>query len=334
MLTPQEVSERAFPKASFGGYNMAQVDEFLDVLTEDYSALYSENAVLKSKMKVLVEKVEEYRSTEEAMRKALMAAQRMADDLVKEAEQKRAQILEEAEAEAGRKVEAIRQEEEAERFRLESAQKETASYVAQVRALHAKAAEYLDQLSQLTPPAPSPARWRRPSPTSTTASSAWWPRPWPRRPPRTRRPARRSPSRRTRANPRKRTARRRTWAIPPASTSGSSSSAGTTRSNKSGYQVKTAASNAGGCLFVFICISGSPPPPARHSGCYRWPASSQAPYPSPRRVRQGSLSPLLLLSHLHPLRWAANGGPAVGQGPLFYLNFRLSATASSSQRLL
>ena len=59
MLTPQEVSERAFPKASFGGYNMAQVDEFLDVLTEDYSVLYSENAVLKSKMKVLVEKVEE-----------------------------------------------------------------------------------------------------------------------------------------------------------------------------------------------------------------------------------------------------------------------------------
>ena len=29
MLTPQEVSERAFPKASFGGYNMSQVDEFL-----------------------------------------------------------------------------------------------------------------------------------------------------------------------------------------------------------------------------------------------------------------------------------------------------------------
>ena len=157
MLTPQEVSERAFPKASFGGYNMAQVDEFLDVLTDDYSALYSENAVLKSKMKVLVEKVEEYRSTEEAMRKALMAAQRMADDLVKEAEQKRAQMLQEAEQEAREKVDAIRQEAENERFRLESAQKETASYVAQVRALHAKAAEYLDQLSQLTPPGPSPA---------------------------------------------------------------------------------------------------------------------------------------------------------------------------------
>ena len=91
MLTPQEVSERAFPKASFGGYNMAQVDEFLDLLTADYTSLYNENAVLKSKMKVLVEKVEEYRATEDAMRKALMTAQRMADELVKEAEAKKAQ---------------------------------------------------------------------------------------------------------------------------------------------------------------------------------------------------------------------------------------------------
>ena len=139
MLTPQEVSERAFPKASFGGYNMTQVDEFLDVLTEDYSALYSENAVLKSKMKVLVEKVEEYRSTEEAMRKALMTAQRMADDLVKEAEQKRDQILQEAAAEAQKKVDSIRQEAEVEQFRLAAAQKETAGYVAKVKALHAQA---------------------------------------------------------------------------------------------------------------------------------------------------------------------------------------------------
>ena len=37
MLTPQEVSEHAFAKASFGGYNMAMVDEFLDVLTADYT---------------------------------------------------------------------------------------------------------------------------------------------------------------------------------------------------------------------------------------------------------------------------------------------------------
>ena len=55
MFTPQEVSEKVFPKASFGGggYNMASVDEFLDALTEDYTALFKENVTLKAKLKVL-----------------------------------------------------------------------------------------------------------------------------------------------------------------------------------------------------------------------------------------------------------------------------------------
>lgn len=153
MLTPQEVSERAFPKASFGGYNMGQVDEFLDLLTADYTALYNENAVLKNKMKVLVEKVEEYRSTEEAMRKALMTAQRMADEMVQEAEKKRDAILQEAEEAAKSKTENIRKEIEAEQFRLTSAQSATAAYIARVRALHEKELSYLDQLHELAPDA-------------------------------------------------------------------------------------------------------------------------------------------------------------------------------------
>ena len=157
MLTPQEVSERAFQKASFGGYNMDQVDEFLDILTGDYSALFNENAVLKNKMKVLVDKVEEYRSTEEAMRKALMAAQKMADDLVREAEQKKAEILSRAESEVRNRRAGIDRELEAEAFRLKKAQQETAAYVDKVRALHAKEAEYLSQLEELVPPDTTPA---------------------------------------------------------------------------------------------------------------------------------------------------------------------------------
>lgn len=151
MLTPQEVSERAFAKASFGGYNMAMVDEFLDLLTADYSALYNENAVLKSKMKVLVDKVEEYRSTEEAMRKALMTAQRMADDLVREAEQKQQQMLQDAQLEVAAKVAGLRQEISEEEFRLAAAQKATADYVAKVQFLHKQAQEYLDGLDEITP---------------------------------------------------------------------------------------------------------------------------------------------------------------------------------------
>ena len=57
MFTPQEIQEQTFSKAVFGGYDMQQVDDFLEPLTEDYITLYKENAVLKSKMKILVEKL-------------------------------------------------------------------------------------------------------------------------------------------------------------------------------------------------------------------------------------------------------------------------------------
>ena len=151
MLTPQEVSERAFAKASFGGYNMAMVDEFLDLLTADYSALYNENAVLKSKMKVLVDKVEEYRSTEEAMRKALMTAQRMADELVREAEEKKAAMLRDAEREVADKVAHLRQEVLDEEYRLTAAKNATIAYVEKVKSLHRQEQEYLASLAQLAP---------------------------------------------------------------------------------------------------------------------------------------------------------------------------------------
>ena len=51
MMTPQEVASHSFAKATLGGYNLAMVDEFLDAVTEDYTALYNENTILKNKLK-------------------------------------------------------------------------------------------------------------------------------------------------------------------------------------------------------------------------------------------------------------------------------------------
>ena len=97
MFTPQEIQEKTFVKAVFGGYDMQTVDDFLEPLTADYITLYKENAVLKSKMKVLVEKLEEYRAQEQSMRKAIISAQRTADAMVAEAEKKSAKIVNAAE---------------------------------------------------------------------------------------------------------------------------------------------------------------------------------------------------------------------------------------------
>ena len=131
MLTPQEVSTHAFSKAVMGGYNMAMVDEFLDELTDDYTALYKENAALKAKLKVLVEKVEDYRATEDSMRATLLTAQKMADSIVHEAEAKRDEILAQAETSAREKIGQLRQEVEAAEERLPELPVEAAEPISQ-----------------------------------------------------------------------------------------------------------------------------------------------------------------------------------------------------------
>ena len=156
MLTPQEVSERAFPKASFGGYNMGQVDEFLDQLTADYTALYNDNAILKSKLKVLSDNIEEYRATDNAMRKTLLAAQQLAETMVSEAEQKKTSLVHDAEAAASKRIEELRSEIAAEEYRLKMAQEATAAYVKKLQEMHDSELALLEGLSQLVPPVTEP----------------------------------------------------------------------------------------------------------------------------------------------------------------------------------
>lgn len=97
MITPQQLDEQVFPKAVFGGYDMQAVDEFLMPLSDDYKTLYKENAVLKSKLRILVEKLEEYRKQEATMQNAMVAAQQAADKVIQEAERKAADMMNEAE---------------------------------------------------------------------------------------------------------------------------------------------------------------------------------------------------------------------------------------------
>ncbi len=100
MFTPQQIDQISFNRATFGGYDMQAVDEFLEPLTEDYVTLYKENALLKSKMRVLVAKLEEYRKNEASMKDAIVNAQKTCDLMVKEAEAKCKQMLSDANAAA------------------------------------------------------------------------------------------------------------------------------------------------------------------------------------------------------------------------------------------
>ncbi len=143
MLTPQELNDVRFDKAMFGGYDMEGVDEMMERIAADYTALFKENAVLKNKLKVLAETVEEYRSVDEAMRKALVTAQNMANEMVNEAKKKSEEILLTASAAAQEKAAVLSakvREEEAKLVLVKKATNEFAtrmlhSYQSQVSAM-------------------------------------------------------------------------------------------------------------------------------------------------------------------------------------------------------
>ena len=153
MFTPQDVSEKVFPKASFGsgGYAMAAVDEFLDTLTEDYTALYKENVALKAKLKVLAEKVEEYRATEDAMRSTLLTAQRMAAKLVQEAQEEKDNLLNEARAQHAAEIRLLDDETNVAKQKLALAQQNLADFIQRSRALCEEHAAFLTALPELVP---------------------------------------------------------------------------------------------------------------------------------------------------------------------------------------
>lgn len=159
MLTPQEVTNSQFEKAVFGGYDITSVDKFLEQVTQDYSALYRENGILKSKMKVLVDKVEEYRTTEDAMRMALLTAEKTAKEIVAEAEKRaaaidgdtesrKAALLDELDREAGGHRAELERGVRAEEQKLAAMKAETARYLEGLKSAMAAYAEQMARLSE------------------------------------------------------------------------------------------------------------------------------------------------------------------------------------------
>ena len=159
MTTPQDIREKTFEKAVFGGYDMGDVDDFMEQLATDITTLQKENSVLKGKMKVLVDKIEEYRGGEEALRTAILSAQNMGNMIEKESREKSDRIVGDAEAEAERLTRKARDEVETEKARLEAAKRSSVQFIESMNMLCHKQLEFLARISgaDFVKPAPRSA---------------------------------------------------------------------------------------------------------------------------------------------------------------------------------
>jgi cell division initiation protein len=149
MLTPQDLQEVSFEKAKIGGYVMKSVDEFLEPLMDDYVTLYKENAVLKSKMRLLVERLEAYRANEASLKAAAEKTKEDCDAMMAEAQRKSEELVAKAKQEAQTASRDADASVNAENDRLRQAKEATAEFVSAVEAqiaLHQQALEALKKL--------------------------------------------------------------------------------------------------------------------------------------------------------------------------------------------
>ena len=134
MLTPLDIENKRFTK-TIKGYNVEEVDDFLDQLTEDYEKLYKENAELKEQIEEDKKDLEHYRNVEHTLQNTLVMAQTTAEDIKTNAQNHAEQIIRDAQSEARRATEEISKDEFEIRKRTEELKRQFGVYKAKMEAL-------------------------------------------------------------------------------------------------------------------------------------------------------------------------------------------------------
>ena len=104
MIAPIEIENKEFKKGIMG-YKEDEVDEFLDLVKEDYEQLYRENTELKERLRLYQDQISKYENIEETLNATLITAQRAAEDTCSAANKKARIVVEEADLKARQVIE-------------------------------------------------------------------------------------------------------------------------------------------------------------------------------------------------------------------------------------
>lgn len=144
MITPLELEKNDF-KGSPLGYSKKSVDDFVNKIKGDYEKLYKENIELKDKVAMLNESISQYKSMEEVLKTAMLAAQTSAEEIKQNAQEKAENIIQEAEFMAQKNREFSNQEIINAKAELEDIKKEMAIYKNQMETMLKTQLEILEK---------------------------------------------------------------------------------------------------------------------------------------------------------------------------------------------
>ena len=100
MITPLDKENKKFSKQMMSGYNVEEVDEFLDQVMQDYESNYKEVVSLKNKVDELNNALNHYKTIEATLQNTLVMAQSTAEEVKNVAKQQAEQVIADAQKEA------------------------------------------------------------------------------------------------------------------------------------------------------------------------------------------------------------------------------------------
>ena len=135
MITPLDIENKKFAKQMVNGYNVNEVDDFLDEVTASYERLYKENAELKANAEELHNDVGQYKNIETTLQSTLVMAQKTADEIQAVAKQQAEQIIKEAETKAKQSVDELNSQITMKQKELEDIKRQFDVYKAKMESL-------------------------------------------------------------------------------------------------------------------------------------------------------------------------------------------------------
>lgn len=145
MLTPADVENRVFKKAKIGGYDINDVEDFLEKLIVDYEAVFKEVTELKDKCENLQESVKYYKSLEQGIEQSINNAKDEAEKIKERAVGEAAEIRERKEKEYKNRIDELDLEVKKKEYDLEEIKKEMQIYKIKVKSMLEAQIKILDE---------------------------------------------------------------------------------------------------------------------------------------------------------------------------------------------
>ena len=107
-ITPMDIRQQQFTVRMFRGFDVQEVDTFLEDLATDYETLLKENTLLKEQLQTLEERTRGLEDRERVLQETLLTTQKVMEEMKESARREAALVVREAELKGERVVEAAR----------------------------------------------------------------------------------------------------------------------------------------------------------------------------------------------------------------------------------